>query len=112
VEVAKVTLHELLEYLSDAFFVFGIQVFRQSLRARQVNPRKVYAIVPGLAFTTSHVSATDLGSRLETAVYPDLRRRLGRARGGASVGDAAGVRRLLRPGDAGARAAGTSRGDK
>ncbi|MCJ7797888.1 MAG: ATP-binding protein, partial [Thermoleophilia bacterium] len=72
VEVGKDTLHELLDYLNDAFLVFGIQVFRQSLRARQVNPRKIYAIDPGLAFATSHISALDLGSRLETAVYLDL----------------------------------------
>jgi predicted AAA+ superfamily ATPase len=83
VEVGKDTLHELLDYLSDAFLVFGIQVFRQSLRARQVNPRKIYAIDPGLAFATSHISAVDLGSRLETAVYLELRRRLGRVREGS-----------------------------
>ncbi|MHB0980623.1 MAG: ATP-binding protein [Thermoleophilia bacterium] len=82
-EVGKDTLHELLGHLTDAFLVFGIQVFRRSLRSRQVNPRKMYAIDPGLAYATSHAAATDLGARLENAVYLELRRRFGRAREGA-----------------------------
>ncbi len=83
VEVGKDTLYALLEHLTDAFLVFGIEVFRRSLRARQVNPRKMYAVDPGLAFATSHAAATDLGARLETAVYLELRRRFGRSREGA-----------------------------
>ncbi|MHB8868604.1 MAG: ATP-binding protein [Thermoleophilia bacterium] len=83
VEVGKDTLHALFDHLTDAFLVFGIQVFRRSLRARQVNPRKVYAVDPGLAYATSYAAATDLGARLETAVYLELRRRIGPAREGA-----------------------------
>ncbi|MCZ7663821.1 MAG: ATP-binding protein [Thermoleophilia bacterium] len=83
VEVGKDTLHALLDHLTDAFLVFGIQAFRRSLRARQVNPRKMYAVDPGLAFATSHAATADLGARLETAVYLELRRRFGRTREGA-----------------------------
>lgn len=75
VVVGKDLLHALLDHFADAFLVFTIPVFRKSLRARQTNPRKVYAIDPGLAHAVSHVAADDLGRRLETAVYLELRRR-------------------------------------
>ena len=77
------TLHELLDHVSDSFLVFGVQVFKRSLRARQVNPRKVYAIDPGLVMATQHISTDNLGSRLETAVFVELHQQLGRAREGA-----------------------------
>jgi predicted AAA+ superfamily ATPase len=76
IRVSKDTLHALLEHLSDAFLVFPINVFRRSFKARQVNPRKIYAIDPGLVRAMSHVAAVDYGVRLENMVYLELRRRL------------------------------------
>lgn len=81
--VGKDLLHALLDHFADAFLVFTVPVFRKSLRARQTNPRKVYAIDPGLAHAVSHVSSEDLGQRLETAVYLELRRRTAIGRDGA-----------------------------
>ena len=83
VEVGKDTLYALLDELADAFLVFPVEIFRRSLRARQVSPKKAYAIDPGLAFAVSHALSQDVGARLETAVYLECRRRLGRAREGA-----------------------------
>jgi len=56
----------------------AVPIFKQSERARASNPRKVYAIDPGLAWAMSHAIAVDLGARLETAVFLELRRRYGR----------------------------------
>jgi predicted AAA+ superfamily ATPase len=76
VSVSKNTLHALLDYFEDAFLVFPVSIFRKSLKARQVNPRKIYAIDPGLVRAMSFVTAVDRGARLENMVYLELRRRL------------------------------------
>ena len=82
-KVGKDTLHALLDELSDAFLVFPVSIFRRSLRARQIAPKKAYAVDPGLALAMSHALTEDVGRRLETTVYLELRRRLGRVREGA-----------------------------
>jgi predicted AAA+ superfamily ATPase len=74
-EVAKDTLYALLDHFEDAFLLFTVPVYRKSLRARRATPRKAYAVDPGLARAVSHAMAGDLGARLETAVYLELRRR-------------------------------------
>jgi hypothetical protein len=76
--VSKDTLHALLDHFQDAYLVFAIPVFKHSERAQATNPRKLYAIDPGLAAAMSHVTATDVGARLENAVFLELRRRHGR----------------------------------
>ena len=76
--VSKDTLHALLAHFEDAYLVHTVPVFSPSERVVASNPRKVYALDPGLAWATSHVTATDLGARLETAVFVELRRRAGR----------------------------------
>jgi hypothetical protein len=78
-KVSKDTLHALLDHFQDAYLVFAIPVFRKSIRAQATNPRKLYAIDPGLAAAMSHVTATDVGARLENAVFLALRRRHGRS---------------------------------
>ncbi|MBI4862917.1 MAG: ATP-binding protein [Candidatus Riflebacteria bacterium] len=81
--VGKDTLHAYLAHLADAFLVFTVPIYRRSYRARLVNPRKVYAIDPGLARAMSHSAASDVGALLEDAVYLELRRRTGRTREGS-----------------------------
>jgi predicted AAA+ superfamily ATPase len=76
--VSKDLLHALLDHFQDAYLVFAIPVFKKSVRAQATNPRKLYAIDPGLAAAMSHVTATDVGARLQNAVFLELRRRHGR----------------------------------
>ena len=76
--VSRDTLHALLDHFQDAYLVFAIPVFKKSLRAQSTNPRKLYAVDPGLAAAMSHVTATDAGARLENAVFLELRRSQGR----------------------------------
>ena len=83
IAVGKDTLYELLDYFIDAYLLFTIPVFDRSLRVREVNPKKVYAVDPGLAFAVSPAGASNLGARLENSVYLELRRRLRGARDGA-----------------------------
>jgi predicted AAA+ superfamily ATPase len=76
--VSKDLMHALLDHFQDACLVFAIPVFKKSLRAQATNPRKLYAIDPGLGAAMSHVTATDVDARLENAVFLELRRRHGR----------------------------------
>lgn len=78
VAVGKNTLHAYLDYLLDARLLHTVAIRRASLRARQVNPRKIYAVDPGLARAVAHPSADDIGHLLENAVYLELRRRYSR----------------------------------
>jgi hypothetical protein len=77
-QVSKDTLHALLDHFQDAYLVFTAPVFSRSARARATNPRKVYVVDPGLAWAMSHVTAVDIGARLENAVFLHLRRHHGR----------------------------------
>lgn len=70
----KNTLHEYLEYLIDAYLIDTVPIHARSVRRRQVNPRKVYAIDPGLALAFRHDAHVDRGRLLENLVYNTLRR--------------------------------------
>lgn len=83
IAVGKDTLYDLLDYFTDAFLLFTVPVFDRSLRVREANPRKVYAVDPGLAFAVSPAGVSNLGARLENCVYLELRRRLRGTRDGA-----------------------------
>lgn len=73
----KVTLLSYLDHLADAYLVFLVPIDSRSAKTRMVNPRKVYAIDPGLASAMHLGGARNRGALLENAVYLELRRRLG-----------------------------------
>ncbi|MGV8084445.1 MAG: ATP-binding protein [Coriobacteriia bacterium] len=83
VSVGKDTLYSLLDHFVDAYLLFTVPLFTRSLRVREVNAKKVYAIDPGLAFAVAPAGTSNVGSRLEAAVYLELRRRMRAARDGA-----------------------------
>jgi predicted AAA+ superfamily ATPase len=82
IAVGKDTLYALLDYFTDAFLLFTVPIFNRSLRVREANPKKVYAVDPGLAFAVAHAGVSNLGARLEDAVYLQLRRGLHGTRDG------------------------------
>jgi predicted AAA+ superfamily ATPase len=73
---SKNTVHEYLGYLEDAYMVESMFIETASERRRMTNPRKVYAIDPGLvnAFV-GQSGGWGLGRALEDAVFVELRRR-------------------------------------
>lgn len=73
--VGKDSLHKYLDYLEDAYLLFTTQVASPSTRVRQTNPRKCYPVDPALAAATSFRASREIGPRLETATYLELRRR-------------------------------------
>ncbi len=75
VNIGKDTLYSLLDHFTDAFLLFTVSLFSRSLRVRQSNLRKIYAVDPGLAYSIAPAGSANLGARLENAVYLELRRR-------------------------------------
>lgn len=74
IAVSKNTLHQYLEHLADAFLIFQVPIHTHSERARMVNPRKVYAIDPGLVRACSRSLRPNWGRLLENQVFLELRR--------------------------------------
>jgi hypothetical protein len=75
IAVSKNTLHDYLQYLSDAYLFFQVPIHAGSERSRLVNPRKVYAIDTGLARACSRSLNPDRGRLLENLVFLELRRK-------------------------------------
>jgi predicted AAA+ superfamily ATPase len=62
-------------HFEDAFLVFFVPLYAYGLQKVRVNPQKVYAVDPGLAFALSAAPSENLGQRFEDAVYLELRRK-------------------------------------
>ncbi|MDR2662810.1 MAG: ATP-binding protein, partial [Treponema sp.] len=75
ITMSRETVGRICAHLEDAFLVFFVPLYAYSLQKIRVNPQKVYAVDPGLAFALSASPAENLGQRLEQAVYLELRRR-------------------------------------
>jgi predicted AAA+ superfamily ATPase len=83
ISIGKDSLYSLLDHFTDAFLLFTVPIFSDSARVRQSNPRKIYAVDPGLAYSVAPAASMNLGARLENAVYLELRRRTGVHRPGS-----------------------------
>lgn len=70
----KNSLHEYLDYISDAYLFFQVFLHTGSERARMVNPRKVYVIDTGLINACSRNPRPEWGHLLENFVFMELRR--------------------------------------
>ncbi len=73
-KVAKDTLYSYLGYLEDAFLIFSVPIFSESLRQVQSNPKKIYAIDTGLVVANTFNLSDNLGKLFENQVYLTLRR--------------------------------------
>lgn len=73
-KMSKDTLHHYLNYLQDAFLIFTVPIYSESLGAMQNKPKKMYAIDSGLINAMS-INIHDIyGKLLENLIYLDLRR--------------------------------------
>lgn len=71
---SKNDLYLFLEYLQDAFLVYLVPIYSRSEKARQVNPKKLYAVDTGLIHAGSFQMTGDRGALLENLVFMHLRR--------------------------------------
>lgn len=72
--LGKNSLFEYLQYFEDAYAILSVPFFSLSERVRQVNPKKVYAVDPGVITAYSVKRDFERSSRLENAVFMHLRR--------------------------------------
>lgn len=71
----KNSLHDYLDYLTDAYLVDLVPIHSPSLRQQQVNPRKAYVIDTGLALAFRGQAQIDRGRLLENMIFNALRRK-------------------------------------
>lgn len=69
--------YALLADLEDSHLLFKVTDYELSIKENPKVAYKVYAVDPGLALAVAPASHLDIGQRLETAVFLELKRRYG-----------------------------------
>ncbi len=72
--VGKDTLHSYLSYIEDAFLIFTVPIFSESLRHAHTTPKKIYSIDNGLTHASTFNLESNIGKSFENQIYLDLRR--------------------------------------
>lgn len=75
VKLSNTTLSSFARYIEEVFFGFFVEIFSESERKRQVNPRKFYLIDLGLHNYLTLKFSENKGRLLENLVFLELRRR-------------------------------------
>ena len=65
----------ILDLLEQAFLCYELGKYATSLKPNTTAVPKIYAEDPGLVYAVSRANQQDVGKRLETAIYLELRRR-------------------------------------
>jgi predicted AAA+ superfamily ATPase len=73
-KIGKDTLYTYLGYVEDAYLVFSVPIFSESLRRTQTTSKKIYGIDNGLIAANTFNLSANTGRFLENQVYLDLRR--------------------------------------
>ena len=73
ISLSKDTLYEYIEYLHEAYIIFPVVKYSQSVRVQTQNPSKYYVIDTGLMQPFVPDTRQDWGKKLENAVYLHLR---------------------------------------
>lgn len=73
-KVGRETISNYLDYIEDAFLIFKVQVYSESIRAQHTIPSKIYVIDNGLINAFSLRIKDIYHKFLENQVYLDLRR--------------------------------------
>lgn len=73
-KVGKDTLYSFLEYLEDAFLIYTVPIFTESLRALETTPKKIYAVDNGLINANTFNLSLNFGKLFKNLIYLDLRR--------------------------------------
>ncbi len=72
--VGKMTLHEYLGYIEDAYLAFAIPLYSESIRKTNTNPKKIYAIDTGLVNAYNLQINRNKGHLFENLIFLDLKR--------------------------------------
>jgi predicted AAA+ superfamily ATPase len=72
--VGRSTVYDYLSYIEDAYLIFTVPLYAESVRKVQSNPKKIYAIDNGVVRASSLRLTKNEGRSFENLVYLDLRR--------------------------------------
>ncbi len=73
-QIGKDILYEYADHIEDAYLAFPVAIYNKSIRKIQTNPKKLYAIDPGMIRALTLDYENDLGRLFENIVYLDLKR--------------------------------------
>jgi hypothetical protein len=73
-QIGKDILYEYVEHIEDAYLAFPVPVYDKSIRKIHTNPKKLYAIDPGMVRALTLDYENNLGRLFENIVYLDLKR--------------------------------------
>ena len=73
-KTGKDILYDYADYIEDAYLAFSVAIYDKSIRKTQTNPKKIYAIDPGIVRALTLDYDGDLGKLFENVIYLDLRR--------------------------------------
>jgi predicted AAA+ superfamily ATPase len=73
-QIGKDTLYEYAAHIEDAYLVFPVAIYDKSIRKATSNPKKLYAIDPGMIRALTLDYEGDLGRLFENIIYLELRR--------------------------------------
>lgn len=71
---SKDILYEYADHIEDAYLSFSISLYSKSIRKVQTNPKKIYAIDPGLVGALTLRGENNFGKLFENVIFLDLRR--------------------------------------
>jgi len=74
-KLSRATLSTFARYIEDTFFGFFVEIHSESIRKRQVNPKKFYLVDQGLHNFLTLSFAENKGRILENMVFLELKRR-------------------------------------
>lgn len=73
-KLSKDTLFNYLAYLEDAYALFSVPIYRNSIKEEQRNPKKIYAIDNGFKKIHDYAISDDKSKLYENIVFLHLRR--------------------------------------
>ena len=74
-KLGKDTLFDYFSYLDDAYALFSVPIFRNSIKEEQRNPKKIYAIDNGFKKIFDFSLSKDMSKLYENIVFLHLRRK-------------------------------------
>lgn len=73
-KIGKDILYEYADHVEDAYLAFSVALYDKSIRKTYANPKKLYAIDPGMIRALTLDYESDFGRLFENIVYLDLKR--------------------------------------
>ena len=73
--ISRNTVYEYISYLEDAFALFTVPIYAQSMREQWRNPRKIYSVDVGFKTAMDYPFPMDTGRVFENIVFLELRRK-------------------------------------